>query len=361
MDIKVYTLEKLESHIRDIHSHHDHVSPLSPLRLQSYLKNPRAEQSDPVLLELWMKDKLIAYRSLLPDCFFDYRGKPWRFAWLSGNWVHPDFRRQGFSTKLLQEAEARWDGRLMYTNYAPASKAVYDRTGQFPLLVKREGKRFYLRAASEDLLGDRLGSRGLLRTGDKAINLLHERKLRKFEGVKEDLCLIEKVTNLGGEPGDLVNGLLKSSLFRRDVKVFNWILDYPWVREGSKDASNYHFSYQSARFENILLSFTLPDGNRGIIWLLIHNKALSVPYLFSESDQLLPFMARTLIHQMIIKGFAYATIRHTTLAEQVAQHKNLFLTIRNMPQLIFAHKKIEKQVQRELEIQDGDGDVVFTG
>ena len=59
-----------------------------------------------------------------------------RFAWLSGNCVDPEFRRKGFSTRLLQQAEALWDGRLMYTNYAPASKAVYDRTGQFPLLLK---------------------------------------------------------------------------------------------------------------------------------------------------------------------------------------------------------------------------------
>ena len=123
MDIRVYTLDELESHIQRTYSNPEEMIPLSPLRLNSYLRNPRAEKTDPVLFELWLNERPVAYRTVLPDLLFDLEGNSSRFAWLSGNWVDPEFRRKGLSTKLLQRAEALWDGRLFYTNYAPASKA----------------------------------------------------------------------------------------------------------------------------------------------------------------------------------------------------------------------------------------------
>jgi GNAT superfamily N-acetyltransferase len=361
MDVRVYSLEELEKHIQAIHSNRNQLSPLSPLRLHSYLNNPRACASDPVLFELHAKNQLVAYRTLLPDIFFDTRGDSHPFAWLSGNWVDPEYRRKGLSTLLLREVEARWEGRLMYTNYAPASKAVYDRTGKFPVLLERKGKRFYLRAAAEALLGDRLGAHGLLRFADQAVNLLRETKLQGFEEVDGDLCRMEKVTSPDGAARDLINRMQEGSLFRRDAEVFNWILAYPWLTEKDRNPLNYHFSYQAERFENILLSFTLPNQSSGLLWMLFHNQALSVPYLFAESDLLYPYMARTLIQYMISRNSAYTTIRHTALAEHMAHHKKLFLHTRDMPQLIFAHKSIEKKVPRDRDIQDGDGDVVFTG
>lgn len=361
MDVRVYSLEELEKHIQAIHSDGNQPSPLSPLRLQSYLNNPRARSSDPVLFELRIKNKLVAYRTLLPDTFFDARGNSHSFAWLSGNWVDPEYRRKGYSTRLLREAETGWEGRLMYTNYAPASKAVYDRRGKFPVLFERKGKRFYLRAAAEDLLAERLGARGLLRIGDQAVNRLREKKLQAFEGLDGDLCHLEKVASLNGAARDLVNRMQEGSLFRRDAEVFDWILAYPWLTEDTREALNYHFSYRAEQFENILLSFTLPDGSRGMLWMLLNNQALNVPYVFAESDLLYPCMARTLIQYMVSRNCAFTTIRHADLAEQLARFKKLFIHIRDMPQLIFAHTSIEKQVPRDREIQDGDGDVVFTG
>jgi hypothetical protein len=361
MDVRVYTLEDLVPHMQAMYSRENTTCPLSPLRLQSYLHNPRARTNDPVLFELWQEDRLVAYRSLLPDHYADRRGKMQPFAWFSGNWVDTDFRRKGYSTKLLREVEARWQGRLMYTNYAPASKAVYDRSGKFPLLMERKGKRFYLRAAAEELLGDRLGSRNLLRFGDQAVNLFRERKLEKFEDVDQDLCQIKQLSRPDPQTSELINRLQQVSLFRRDTEVFNWILDHPWVTEDASHPVNYQFSYQSRRFKNILLSFILPDQSRGFLWLLLHNQALSVPYLFSESEGLYPHMARRVLHYLIRHQCAYTTIRHAALAEHLASFRSLFLHIRDMPQRFFAHEEIAKEIARDREIQDGDGDVVFTG
>ncbi len=361
MDIRVYTLEELESHFQSTYSNPEKLTPLSPLRLNSYLKNPRAEKSDSVLIELWQDKRLIAYRTLLPDLFFDLQGNLRRFAWLSGNWVDPEFRRKGLSTKLLQRAEALWKGSLMYTNYAPASKAVYDQTGQFPLLVKRDGLRFYLRAAAEDLLGERLGARQLLRLGDLSVNKLREHGLGRFKAVENRECKVERVSALNQVLEELIIRVQKSSLFQRTADEFNWALQHPWLTEDYGASLNYHFSYQATRFENMLFKFTLPDQSIGLLWLVIHNRSMSAPYVFCESDQIYPFMARTLTHQMISSDCAHTTIRNPKLTKALMAFKNRFLYIRPMPQLVFAHRTITDQIPGDMKIQDGDGDVVFTG
>jgi len=362
MELKAYTLEKLETSLTPVSSGITGIVSITPLRLASYLNNPRSEKTDYVLLEMHHEGQLVAYRTLLPDCFYDRKGSKHRFAWLSGNYVSPEFRRQGISTRLLQHAEAHWDGRLMYTNYAPDSKAVYDRTGQFPVLTRREGKRFYLRASSKELLGRRTGFGNVLQKGDNLVNWLRKGKLQKIQSPEDRDCTIEKITIQDNALRLLVEKEQQKSLFRRDVDVFTWILEYPWITTDQVDPIGYHFSYEAKKIENHLLKFTLP-GNRGIgfMWLLIHNSKLSVPYAFTDHEAIYPLMARTLIHTMASSGCAYSTIRHPLLMEQLAGHRKWFLSIRNMPQLLFTHKNMAELVPDDLEIQDGDGDVVFTG
>ncbi len=371
MDQKSYTLEELESHVKPTFSSDGDIVPLSPLRLKSYLRNPLAEKTDHVLFEMWDNGKLVAYRTLLPDRYIDQQGNFQRFAWLSGNYVDPGFRRRGISTRLLQLAEAHWDGRLIYTNYAPASRAVYDHSGQFPLMSRRMGKRFYLRSATRDHLGDRLGGLGglgrlggleLLGTGDQMVNKLREGKLQKFQAVDKSQCQIERITSFSPLLMNLIEESQKSALFPRNEPIFSWILEAPWLTTQEVDLLNYQFTYRANRFENLLLSFTLPGNSViGLLWLVIHNQKLTVPYVFANHKDLYPLMATTILRTMITHECAYTTIRHSELLDHLQFHKKWFLSIRNMPQNLFAHKKIIEEIPGHMMIQDGDGDVVFTG
>lgn len=362
MDLKTYTLEELKSLDYPFFASDRDPVPFSPLRYQSYLKNPRAEPTDAILFEMRHEGRLIGYRTVLPDGYADHTGRFQRFAWLSGNYVSPEFRREGISTRLLQLAETRWDGRLMYTNYAPDSKAVYDRTGQFPLLAQRDGKRYYLRGATEELLGKRLGGQAVLRRGDQLVNRLREGTLRKHPPVDPTRCQIDRIQTLEGELSQLIDASRQHSLFRRDTQIFSWILEYPWVTDQPADPVNYHFSYQARRFENILLRFRLPDGGAlGLLWMIIHNRKLTVPYLFVSGESIYSYMASTVVHTMITQECAYATLRHSEMQKHLAKEKRWFLSTRKMPQLIFAHRQIAGEVPDQWLIHDGDGDVVFTG
>jgi GNAT superfamily N-acetyltransferase len=362
MDLKVYKLEELEPYLYPLYSDPKSILPVSPLRLRSYLENPRAVATDPVLFEMRQNGEVVAYRSLLPDCFYDRAGHPHRFAWLSGNWVRPDMRRKGISTRLLEAAEEQWEGRLMYTNYAPESKAVYDHTDRFRMIADREGKRFYLRSASAELLGNRMGARRFLRNTDSLVNQLRERSIEGFKFPRQEPYKAEPITGFAPQLSKLVNRIQKEALFRRDREIFEWALEYPWVTEQDCDPLTYHFSYQASRFENIIYHITCAGGDsQGILWLLIHNDVLSVPYLFTEDKAIQSCMAETIVRTMIEQGCTHSTIRYTELTEQMMAYKKIFLTLRKMPQLIFAHQSLASLIPKQALIHDGDGDVMFTG
>ena len=76
------------------------IVPVTPGRVKSYLNNPAAKPDDVVLYLVFKNKKLVAFRSLFAGVVFNGKEQI-RFAWCSGNWVHPDFRRKGFAQLLL--------------------------------------------------------------------------------------------------------------------------------------------------------------------------------------------------------------------------------------------------------------------
>lgn len=362
MELKAYTLEELEPYLYILYSKPDSLVPVSPLRLRSYMENPRARKSDTVLFEMRENGEVIAYRTLLPDIFYDHKGEPQRFAWLSGNWVRPDKRRQGNSTRLLEMAEDRWQGRLMYTNYAPESKEVYDRTGRFERIALREGSRFYLRSSFDELLNKRVGNTRLFGMADRFINQLREKRIQSYEIASDRSCGVSEIDGFLSQLSELVKRLQQDALFRRDREIFKWALEFPWVTEQACGPLHYHFSYQANRFENILLQFSSPAGKiMGVMWMILHDSLLTVPYFFAGSEEVEACMADQIVRTMIEKDCTYTTIRNQKLLKHLQKHRKLFLGIRQMPQLVFAHQSLMDLMPGDPVIHDGDGDVMFTG
>ncbi len=72
-------------------------------------------------------------------------------------------------------------------------------------------------------------------------------------------------------------------------------------------------------------------------------------------------MAETIIRTMIKHGCTHTTIRNPELLEKLKVHNKIFLKLRKMPQLIFAHQELAYLLPEKRVIHDGDGDVMFTG
>jgi len=360
MTTEVYKISELEAFLSSDHYRQSVNLPVSPERVESYLHNPRSRPDMPVLFTMTDHGKIIAYRTILPDWF--YRDDtPVEFAWLSGNFTDPAYRRKGHSSALLKIVEEAWEEKLMYTNYAPASKAVYDQSGTYGEFLLRPGRRYYLRASLHGLLKERFGIPGILKFSDRMINGIHDLLIsgRKYP---LDPDIHAEVTDIPDEElKKLIREHTLHSLFRRGPDEYNWIRNYPWITEqaASKLPGTYQFTRQVNRYSSRWYKLSGKNG-RAFLWITIVGEKLSVPYFFCE-DPLLVVAARQIVFtEMIDHKCAYLTIRHPELGPVLDTRGNPFLFSRMMPQRYFAHRSIAGMIPADPVVYDGDGDCVFT-
>ncbi len=360
MKTTIYTISELQDYLNSDQYLHSDILPVSPERVCSYLNNPRAEAQMPVLFTLTENGKLVAYRTLLPDQFNDGTQQV-TFAWLSGAFVAPDYRRKGLSTLLLKVAGEAWNSKLMFANYAPAAKAVFDRTEAFTQFAVRPGRRYYMRSSLTTLYRERIGASRLLKFADNVVNGMHDLSLPSDQFPLPTGTSAEQIDTPDEQFKKLFAQFNGGSLFRRGAAEFEWIRSFPWVTEDTnvRLPGRYHFSRIVSLYRNIWYRIENESGT-AFLWITIVNEKLSVPYFF-YSDQLHVVAGRQLVlNAMLNHRCAWVTIRHPELGPVLGTRKNLFILSRNMPQRYFAHRTIAPSIPLNPVIHDGDGDAVFT-
>jgi len=360
MRTDVYTISELQDFIATEKYRNSGNIPVSPERARSYAANPRGEPDMPVLFTLTDQDRIVAYRTLLPDRFSGKDGLV-RFAWLSGNFVDPSYRRKGLSTRLFKTVEESWEGKLLYTNYAPASRAVYDKTGVFREFLVRPGKRYYLRSALYPLLRDRVRFQGLLKFSDRFLNGIHDMWIAGSDYPVDPAIKTEAIKDPDTELSALIVESSRGSLFQRAVEEFKWIRDHSWIT--SRDAEILPGKYQfTRRVEQSYSQWFKLSNDKGtaFLWITVVNDKCSVPYFFQD-DMRLTIAARQIVFNTMI-GYrcSHITIRDQDLGPVLGTKGNPFLFSKMMPQRYYAHKEIADMIPFDPKVFDGDGDCVFT-
>ncbi len=361
MTINIYTIAELQDYITSDSYLHSDIVPVSPERVRSYTQNPRADHQMPVLFTLAENDRLIAYRTVLPD-FFQHGTKKIAFAWLSGSFVAPEHRRKGWSTRLLKTVEEAWQGKLMYTNYAPSAKALFDKSGLFTEFMVRPGKRYYLQSSLATLQKGRLRPKVLLELTDRAVNGIHD--LLSDNSMQFPLppdTIAMQIETLDATTKAIIADNNGGSLFGREAEEFEWIHSFPWVSENAEQnlPGQYHFTRKVATFKNLWYKIEHTKGN-AFLWITVVNDKLSVPYFFYSHPIHVVAARQLILKEMVSSDCAYVTIRHPELGPVLGTRKNPFILSRNVPQLYFAHSSFADEIPTDKQVHDGDGDCVFT-
>jgi GNAT superfamily N-acetyltransferase len=331
--------------------------PVSSQRAESWLHNPRLSPRDILLYVAFEGEEMIAYRCILPD-----RHRDISFGWLSGNWVRPDHRRKGLASMLFEEANADWGHHLMYTNYAPESKAVYDKSGRFGLYHERPGMRYYQRSSAAGLLGNRRPiyqrSRPLLTLADGLLNVVQDIRIRvrreKLQGLD-----FEEHAKVELEALDFLEKNEGTGFCLRGLEEFDWITSWPWIKEGAEKDARYFFSSLAPAFRNICLKIRDAQGvMAGFLWLVVKGGGMTLPYAVFRPG-ISSDVSRLISHYMQSGRISYLTTYQSPFI-------NIFtpgpiLGKRIMIQNYFATRDLLRQLPDPgtIRFQDGDGDVVF--
>lgn len=359
-EIRKIRLSELESFIQSDDYKHFSTVPVTPSRAASYQNNPHGKPEDVVLILALADKKLIAFRSFFAGIAHAKTGDI-RFGWCSGAWVHPTFRRIGLSIRLLNEALADWNGKLMITNYAPEAEKLILSTGWFHELHRFKGMRAYLFPKTVKLFRNARKNRftafffsfvDACIAGYSSLNMLF------FSYFKNPDIRFETLQ----EPDEETYRFLKkenvNSLFGRDVQELKWIFQHPWISEINREVSEkYPFSSCSSSFSNTTVKVWQKNQLTAVFIFSVREGHLKT-LLFCFPPEFSNEIARFIKKFSIKHKSEMVTIYNSAIAGHFFARKFPFLHVRKYGQKIYSSfhvAEIEK-----LRFQDGDGDVFFT-
>jgi len=331
--------------------------PVSPHRALSWLHNPRLDPGDVIMYLGYEQENMVAYRCIMPD-----RRDDIRFGWLSGIWVHPEYRRKGYASRLIKEARADWGQKLMVTDYAPEAKKLLDKSNQFELYSQSTGIRYYHRSTAANLLENRgkiyRRFRPLLKVADGMLNRVQDVRIN-FK--KQDLKGIELQESqvMDHEAADFLEREGDTGFCIRSQEDFNWIVAYPWIKEGLFKDQRYFFSAYAPVFRNIILKIRSTGGEMtGLIWMVINGEKMTLPYA-ALSEGINHDISLILNHYINKYKISHLTAYHSGIID--LYKPSGILGSRKMTRNYLATGELLKKLpdQGKVNFQDGDGDVVF--
>lgn len=359
LQIKKIQLNELENFIKSKEFQNYEVVPISPIRARSYLANPHAIPEDVVLYVGSINNKLVAFRSLFADTL-NSDGQLIRFGWCSGNWVHKDHRRKGYSEQLLHEAYKDWDKKLLFTNYAPNSEKLYLKTGLFQPIHQFEGVRAFLYAKTTKLFRAKLNpfTKILFRVIDFFIALI-VRLLSAFYHPKNNPNLsFNEIEKPDKRCFEFLKSRADSSVLNRGEIELKWIFEHPWIsQQNNSGTARYPFSSFSESFYYKTVIIKRDDKMLGFFIFSVregHLKTLYFNFIEDCTKEIAAFLKKYCVTHKIEQ----VTIYKKELADQLLSRKFPFLYAKSYGQKIYSTFQVSNK--KQLTFQDGDGDLFFT-
>jgi len=333
------------------------TKPVSPLRLKSYIANPRAEGDDTVLYIFLENEALIAFRAVLPDIASNEDGTSFRFAWCSGVWVDPKYRGQKLWLPLLEEVMKDWDNKLLLTNYAPITEALYTKENLFEPVLSRQGRRFYFKPNFREIYKNRISNpvfKLFLSLATALASLAYSIK-SKFSTSVPDIRL-EELDRPDQECLDLMQAHSGFSLFRRGEKEINWIINYPWITETEDLSCRYPFSYDKIERKIKVVKHFYQDSFSGFFVYSIIKGEMKVLYHF-ENKGLESSVVAPILQIAKTNRISHLTILSSLLSGKIRRKTNYFLFSKPFCSNIYNCFNFSCH---DFTVFDGDGDNCFT-
>lgn len=334
--------------------------PISKVRAMSLMANPRANSNDNVLYQAHWNEKLIAYLTVLPDISYA-NNQAIKFAWISGAWVHPNFRRQGIATKLIDSVVLDWKGMLMATNFSKITEAVFEKTKTFKTVKRIEGRRFFLRKTLLSSYNCCSHSSPINYFGEKGINLLNYSNLtRKFLKLPKNIE-IEYFTRPDDEILSKLTLATANTLTKRSTDEINWIIRYPWLINGllsDRAAQKFFFASVIPAFAYYLIKVFKDDELIGVLLMQHSNTRFTVPYYWFESGTEDVMAKVILLHASRAKA-SFINIYNQKIVNSMLNLRPYYFYSKKRTRKYLVTDSMVDIIGENFELMDGDGDCAF--
>lgn len=374
MEIRTLNRKQLQSFVHEPAFERLPFIPISRHRALSHIANPRASDEDVLLLLAYEANVMVGYLGVLPDLLHrDDRTE--RCGWLSCMWVDDAQRGKGIAKKLLQRALEAWDNRILVTEFTPAAKVLYDRSGIFRPLADPVGLRLYIRSGLATLLPPKheffKRNIPMLNVIDRITNAVLDLRFNSPPGKEGSgevvhqmhVFSLERVEDVDDEAMAFIENQQTDELLNRGRAEINWMLRNPWLISAPEvDVLNarYHFSAVARCFAFHAIKVRDAEGRiRAFLILSQRNGSLKIPYLFHDGD--IALVWAVVRHELLRLRSATFTVFHPELCEFIRQHDDVSLKQRPLQRHYIVSTVFSDFLgTSSFVIQDGDADCGFT-
>lgn len=397
IDIKLYNIAELEKLTNSEEFYNFKNIPISLHRAKSHFKNPRADSDDTIMIIAYNNGEIAGYMGILPDFIYSktfkkdqniqeasLRGtkqsnqetytnvridevEKVKFGWFSCFWVDESLRGEGVGTKLVEKALQEWNDKILITEFAPLSKKLYLKTKSFEQSITLSGIRLYNRFDFEHLLPHKKAVfqkvKGLLKFTDIFLNSIFDIRFL-FTKKKTHELQLEKITDFNAETESFITENNNSQIFKRGAIEFEWILNFPWILVSDKiDSLNkkYYFSSVAKSFE--YFCYNLRNANNKIVAFMIFSKrenTLKLPYCIYKAEYL-PEVINLILQRISELKISTFTTYNNEISKVLLRDKTHSLYKKKMTrEYLISNNLKEYFIENNFQIQDGDGDCVFT-
>ncbi|MCS3529731.1 GNAT family N-acetyltransferase [Chryseobacterium sp. JUb7] len=336
---------------------HDFL-PISEHRAKSQIKNPKADDDQPLLILAYDDDQLAGYLGCLPDNF-NIDGKTFSYAWLSTLYVSHKFRGKRIAQSLLNRAFEEYNGNIAITEFTPEAESLYNKIGVFKYIQPKNGKRFYFRTELATIIPLKKPKtksfQPLFSVGDRLLNAFVSLKnslIKKPDFKFEILSAVDPESSI----------FISQFHTNRTGEEIKWIMQNPWILEGQIKEKKYLFSSFSESFRYFWIKvFDAKNNMTSCALLLERDGYVKIPYFFSasDSDQFTDFLS-----YFIVKHKVKVLVSYQAELNKKLENSHHFPKIhqRNMERRYMFHEQMLQHLPDDFDpkFQDGDGDCAMT-
>lgn len=339
--------------------------PITTHRAISQINNPRADANDIVLIVAYNENNdLLAFAGALPDKIFGKHKIAWNSCWYANNKLG-----KTIALPIFLHFATIWNGKILLRDLTNHTRKIIKNFSFFKAVKVEQSERFLTRFYLSDLLAKKKPSLSYLSFPLKYVDILLNSFISLRQLVWEKRHVISKsvqsevILQTDAQTSNYIRLKNQKELIQRGTEELEWILNYPWVVEKTKQNESliqkYYFSSVTKSFNFYRLKIS--DDKKQIGYFIIKERDchFEIPYAYFD-DNYLKDVSICLIKYMHNKKIKTLNVVNDKLRKGFKEIKFPYIFSNKKIYELFASNELLGIMGTDFELQDGDGDGAFT-
>ncbi len=367
MDIKTFTVADLKGALESDNFWLADPLPITKHRARSFIRNPRAEPNDPVLLIAYQDDRVVGYIGILPDHIF-VDEISYKLGWLTSWWVDRSCAGAGVGTILLFKALNAYNQQIGLSGSSRDARKALDASRRFVAVRSLNGLDIRLRLNLSRRIPRKSPAMKPFRVVFKVLDVVLDdvmniRRYIRQPGEHTDQHLsFEFISAIDNETDQFIRQHNQKDLTRKAKSDLDWIMNSPWIISTPiKDSTSerYYFSSRAKRFFYLGLKvFRRDAGLIGFLLFKMRNDRMGVMYSFFDSIHA-PSLAAAAVRQALAMEASVLSLYDDRLIAGFSRLGCPCWSVKRISRGFSLSKAFADASRADFRIQGGDGDLVF--